>query len=164
MDSTSYDIALVLHLLGALAFVAGIVLAGVAFEAARRRQRPAEIALLLSLTRFGVLLLAIGTLLIAAFGLWLAPLGHRRRPLRHVRAQGGASRARAGADPAGGIRDALPGVHRAAVGGSRRLIASARSRVERSALLQPAQQQVEVEHPGVAAPARQRGDWILVET
>ncbi len=76
MDSTTYNIALVLHLLGALAFVAGIVLAGVAFEAARRRQRPAEIALLLSLTRFGVLLLAIGTLLIAAFGLWLVHLGH----------------------------------------------------------------------------------------
>ncbi len=76
MDSTTYNIALVLHLLGALAFVAGIVLAGVAFEAARRRQRPAEIALLLSLTRFGVLLLAVGTLLIAAFGLWLVHLGH----------------------------------------------------------------------------------------
>ncbi len=76
MDSTTYNIALVLHLLGALAFVAGIVLAGVAFEAARRRQRPAEITLLLSLTRFGVLLLAIGTLLIAAFGLWLVHLGH----------------------------------------------------------------------------------------
>ncbi len=76
MDSTTYNIALVLHLLGALALVAGIVLAGAAFEAARRRQRPAEIALLLSITRIGVLLVAIGTLLIAAFGLWLVHLGH----------------------------------------------------------------------------------------
>ena len=75
MDSTTYNIALVLHLLGVLAFVAGIVLAGVAFEAARRRGPPSEVALLLSLTRVGVLLVAIGTLLIAAFGLWLVHLG-----------------------------------------------------------------------------------------
>lgn len=39
------DVALFFHLLGALLFVAGIVLAGVAFEVARRRERPAEIAL-----------------------------------------------------------------------------------------------------------------------
>lgn len=76
MDSTTYNIALLLHLLGVLVFVAGIVLAGAAFEAARRRPRPAEIALLLSLTRVGVLLVVIGTLLIAAFGLWLVHLGH----------------------------------------------------------------------------------------
>jgi uncharacterized membrane protein len=76
MDSGTYNLALVLHLLGALAFVGGIVLAGAAFEAARRRTRPAEIALLLSMTRIGVLLVAVGTLLIAAFGLWLVHLGH----------------------------------------------------------------------------------------
>jgi len=46
------------HLLGALLFVSGLVLAGAAFEAARRRQRPSEIALLLGLTRVGVLLVA----------------------------------------------------------------------------------------------------------
>ncbi len=39
------------HLLGALLFGAGIVLAGVGFETARWRERPAEIALLLGLTR-----------------------------------------------------------------------------------------------------------------
>lgn len=75
MDSTTYDLALVLHLLGAITFTAGIVLAGVAFEAARRRRQPAEIALLLSVTRIGVLLVGVGTLLIAAFGLWLVHLG-----------------------------------------------------------------------------------------
>lgn len=76
MDSTTYNVALVLHLLGAITFVAGIVVAGVAFESARRRRQPAEIALLLSITRFGVLLVAVGTLLIAAFGLWLVHLGN----------------------------------------------------------------------------------------
>jgi uncharacterized membrane protein len=68
------DIALFLHLLGALTFTAGIVVAGIAFESARRRQRPDEIALLLSLTRFGVLLVASGGLLLLGFGLWLVDL------------------------------------------------------------------------------------------
>ena len=75
MDSTTYNVALFFHLLGALLFVAGIALAGAAFEAARRRQQPAEIALLLSMTRIGVLLVAVGALLLAAFGLWLVHLG-----------------------------------------------------------------------------------------
>ena len=39
------------HLLGALLFGAGIVLAGVVFETAHWRERPAEIAPLLGLTR-----------------------------------------------------------------------------------------------------------------
>jgi hypothetical protein len=76
MDSTTYNVALCFHLLGALRFVAGIVLAGAAFEAARRRQQPAEIALLLSMTRIGVLVVAVGALLLAAFGLWLVHLGN----------------------------------------------------------------------------------------
>lgn len=63
-----------LHLLGVLLFVAGIVVAGVAFEAARRHERPAEIALLLGLTRIGVLLVAAGGLLLLACGLWLVEL------------------------------------------------------------------------------------------
>jgi uncharacterized membrane protein len=68
------EVALFLHLLGALAFSAGIVLAGVAFESARRRDRPQEIALLLSLTRYGVLLVGVGATLILCFGLWLVHL------------------------------------------------------------------------------------------
>ena len=68
------DVALFLHLLGVLLFTAGIVFAGVAFEAARRRQQPEEIALLLSLTRIGVLLVVLGGLLLSGFGLWLVGL------------------------------------------------------------------------------------------
>jgi uncharacterized membrane protein len=70
------DIAMFFHLVGALLFVAGIVLAGTAFESARRRERPAEIALLLGLTRIGVLVAAVGGLVLAIFGLWLVHLGH----------------------------------------------------------------------------------------
>ncbi len=69
-----HEAALFLHLLGVLLFVAGIVLAGVAFEAARRREQPAEIALLLGLTRIGVLFVAVGGLLLLGFGLWLVEL------------------------------------------------------------------------------------------
>jgi uncharacterized membrane protein len=69
------DVALFFHLLGALLFVAGIILAGAAFEVARRRERPAEITLLLGLTRIGVVLVAVGGLLLPVFGLWLVHLG-----------------------------------------------------------------------------------------
>lgn len=61
-------------MLGALLFVSGIVVAGVAFEAARRRALPAEIALLLGLTRVGVLLVVAGALLLLGCGIWLVDL------------------------------------------------------------------------------------------
>jgi hypothetical protein len=67
-------VALLLHLLGALLFVSGIPLAGVAFEGARQRERPEEVALLLGLTQSGVLLVARGGLLPPIFGLWLVHL------------------------------------------------------------------------------------------
>jgi uncharacterized membrane protein len=69
------NLALLLHLLGAFLLIAGMTVAGVAFETARRRQTPNDIALLLGLTRVGVLLVALGTVLAAAFGLWLVDLG-----------------------------------------------------------------------------------------
>jgi uncharacterized membrane protein len=70
-----YNVALFFHIIGAVLLISGIVLAGVAFEAARRRQGPGEIALLLSLTRAGVALVAVGSLLAGAFGLLLVDLG-----------------------------------------------------------------------------------------
>jgi uncharacterized membrane protein len=70
------DAALIFHLLGAFLFVSGAVLAAVAFETARRRESPAEIALLLGLARAGAVLLGAGVLLVLVFGLWLVHLGH----------------------------------------------------------------------------------------
>ena len=67
--------ALFFHLLGAFLLVSGAVVAGVAFEAARRRRRPAEIAALLGLSRIGVLLVGVGSLVVVPFGLWLVHLG-----------------------------------------------------------------------------------------
>lgn len=69
------DVALFFHLLGAFSLISGTIVAGVAFEGARRRRTPAEIALLLGLSRIGVVLVALGTLLVVGFGLWLVHLG-----------------------------------------------------------------------------------------
>lgn len=71
----TYKVVLFGHLLGALLFFSGIALAAVGFEAARRRRQPAEIALLLSLTRLGVALVGVGGILLPALGLWLVHLG-----------------------------------------------------------------------------------------
>ena len=75
MLATTTEWALFLHLVGAFLFVGGAIVAAVGFEAARRRERPGEIALLLGLTRVGVLLVAVGALLVLACGLWLVRLG-----------------------------------------------------------------------------------------
>ena len=67
-------VALFFHILGALLFVSGAAVAGAAFEAARRRSDPREIAVLLGVTRIGVVLVGAGGLLVLAFGLWLVHL------------------------------------------------------------------------------------------
>ncbi len=73
---TTYNVALFFHLLGALLFFAGAVVAGVAFELARRRPRAAEVAALLAASRIGAVVLGAGSVLAGAFGLWLVHLGH----------------------------------------------------------------------------------------
>lgn len=73
---STYTVALFFHLLGVLLFVSGIVLAGAAFEVARRRDAPAEIALVLGLARIGAALVGPGSLIVLGFGLWLVELGH----------------------------------------------------------------------------------------
>lgn len=72
MRVASYQIGLVVHLLGVLLFFGGALVAGVIFEAARRRSRPSEVALLLGATRVGAVLVAAGALLTLGGGLWLA--------------------------------------------------------------------------------------------
>jgi hypothetical protein len=68
------DAALFLHLVGVLLFVAGVIVAGVAHGAARRRHRASEVELLLGVARTGALLVAVGAVLVLAFGLWLVDL------------------------------------------------------------------------------------------
>lgn len=69
---SGYEIGLLLHVFGALVFVGGAIVTGVVFEAARRRSRPSEIALLLGVTRTGALILMAGGLVVLVAGLWLA--------------------------------------------------------------------------------------------
>lgn len=71
---TRVDLALFFHVLGAIVFAGGAIVAGIAFEAARGRDDPHDIALLLGLTRVGVALVGLGGALVLGFGLWLVDL------------------------------------------------------------------------------------------
>jgi uncharacterized membrane protein len=68
--------ALFVHLVGAFLFVGGLIVAAVCFEAARRRTEPAEIAIMLGLSRSGVALVGIGGVVLLVGGLWLAGVVH----------------------------------------------------------------------------------------
>lgn len=72
---TTRELALLVHLAGVISLFSGIAVAAVAFAGARRREQPAEIALLLGLTRAGVVLVGAGATVALGAGLWLADLG-----------------------------------------------------------------------------------------
>ncbi|HKT45696.1 MAG TPA: DUF2269 family protein [Gaiellaceae bacterium] len=69
-------VALFFHLFGAFVFVSGAVVAGVASEAARRKDDVREVAALLSIARIGAAFLGAGGVLVLGFGLWLVHLTH----------------------------------------------------------------------------------------
>lgn len=71
---STFDAVLFLHVLGAIAFSSGAVVAGVCFEAARRRPEASQVAMLLSLSRVGVVLVLAGAIVAGGCGLWLAHL------------------------------------------------------------------------------------------
>jgi uncharacterized membrane protein len=68
------EVALFLHLVGVVMLFSGMAVAAVGLAAARRRERPSEISLLLGLTRIGVVLVAAGLVLAVACGFWLLDL------------------------------------------------------------------------------------------
>jgi uncharacterized membrane protein len=68
------EAALFLHLLGVVTLFAGMAVAAVGLEAARRRERPQDVALLLGVTRIGVVLVGAGLVLAVACGFWLLDL------------------------------------------------------------------------------------------
>lgn len=70
------DWALLVHLLGVIALFSGMSIAWVLHAAARRHERPSQIALLLGLTRIGVLLVAVGGVLVLVGGFWLIEESH----------------------------------------------------------------------------------------
>jgi len=65
------DWLLLFHLLGAFSFVAGATVAAVGQLETLRRRKPSEVALLLGVTRWGVLLVGVGALATIVFGAWL---------------------------------------------------------------------------------------------
>lgn len=68
----SVEWLLFLHLAGAFLYVSGAVAAAALRLAALRRERPAEIALLLRAVRPLVPVLGIGLSMVVVFGIWLA--------------------------------------------------------------------------------------------
>ena len=66
-----YEWALFLHLVGAILFFAGLAVAAAGHLAARRAERPSQVAVLLGAARWGVLLVAAGLVLAFAAGFWL---------------------------------------------------------------------------------------------
>ena len=68
---TGRDWALAVHLLGVVFLFSGMSIAGVAHAAARRQERPSQIAVLLGVTRAGVLFVVAGSLLVLIGGFWL---------------------------------------------------------------------------------------------
>jgi uncharacterized membrane protein len=76
---STYDWLLFLHITGAFLFAGGVFVAGAFNIAAQFRERPSEIALLLGLTRFAVVVIGVGSVMTLVFGLWLvseAPWGY----------------------------------------------------------------------------------------
>ncbi len=69
-------VALLVHLLGVFLFVGGLAVAAVSFESARRKKEAAEIATLLGLSRWGVVLVGAGGAILLVGGLWLAGVVH----------------------------------------------------------------------------------------
>jgi uncharacterized membrane protein len=68
---SGHDLALLLHLVGVVFLFSGMSIAGVLHAAARRQERPSQVALLLGPTRVGVLFVAAGGALVLVGGFWL---------------------------------------------------------------------------------------------
>jgi uncharacterized membrane protein len=68
---SKYEWLLFLHVTGAFLFLGGVVVAWVLGIAAARRDRPAEIAVLLGLTGTAAAAIGLGMMLTIVFGLWL---------------------------------------------------------------------------------------------
>ncbi|HEU5213281.1 MAG TPA: DUF2269 family protein [Gaiellaceae bacterium] len=65
------DLALICHLLGVVLFFGGSLVALVAFESARRRDRAGDVAVLLGLAPVAVAIVGIGLAVVLASGFWL---------------------------------------------------------------------------------------------
>ncbi len=69
---TGYQIGILAHLIGVILFFAGVAIAAVVVSAARSRENPSEIALVLGLARHGAILLGAGGVILLLAGLYLS--------------------------------------------------------------------------------------------
>lgn len=74
---STLQIALLLHIVAAIVYFAGLILATAALGSAQRLGRPSTIAAVLGLSRVAVILVAAGGLLALIFGFWLVDLQDR---------------------------------------------------------------------------------------
>ena len=69
---TGYQIGILAHLIGVILFFAGVAIAAVVVSAARSRENPSEIALILGLARHGAILLAAGGVILLLAGFYVS--------------------------------------------------------------------------------------------
>jgi uncharacterized membrane protein len=74
---SKYQWLLFLHVTGAFFLAGGVIVAIALSVAARRRERPSEIALLLGLVRIVIPVIGIGAAFTLVFGLWLVHAAQR---------------------------------------------------------------------------------------
>ena len=72
-----YELALFLHIISAVAFFSGAVVAAVCHSRARARASAAEVAALLGAARVGAVLVMAGIAGVLLFGLWLVDVSGR---------------------------------------------------------------------------------------
>jgi uncharacterized membrane protein len=68
---SGHDLALLVHLVGVVFLFSGMSIAGALHTAARRQERPSQVAVLLGVTRVGVLFVGAGGVLVLVGGFWL---------------------------------------------------------------------------------------------
>lgn len=69
---SGYQIGVLFHLIGVILFFAGVAIATVVVSAAKSREKPSEVALILSIARYGAIFLGAGGVILLLAGFYLS--------------------------------------------------------------------------------------------